>query len=122
MEGAYEAPGYGGTPAYRGDAETIQVPPLKLLQHQSARRGSDQAPVKALAGCGMWPSDEGVQTPWTTPANGGSHGAVLQESGFRVWPAAIDPQTPTVPGAEEASHPQSPQRRHQGGARNESPP
>ncbi|KAJ5453394.1 hypothetical protein N7530_012861 [Penicillium desertorum] len=42
MEGAHEAPGYGGTPG-----------------RQSARRGSDQAPVKALAGCGMWPSDEG---------------------------------------------------------------
>ena len=27
-------------------------------------------------------------------------GGSLQESGFRVWPAAIDPQTPTVPGAK----------------------
>ena len=27
-------------------------------------------------------------------------GGSLQESEFRVWPAAIDPQTPTVPGAK----------------------
>lgn len=48
-------------------------------------------------------------------------GGSLQESGFRVWPAAIDPQTPTVPGAKRPpgfSH-------HSGGTkekRGESPP
>ncbi|KAJ5453349.1 hypothetical protein N7530_012816 [Penicillium desertorum] len=44
MEGAHEAPGYGGTPGVPGG---------------TLKPGSDQAPVKALAGCGMWPSDEG---------------------------------------------------------------
>ena len=42
-------------------------------------------------------------------------GGSLQESGFRVWPAAIDPQTPTVPGAKRPpgfSH-------HSGGTREE---
>ena len=42
-------------------------------------------------------------------------GGSLQESGFRVWPAAIDPQTPKVPGAKRPpgfSH-------HSGGTREE---
>ncbi|KAJ5453337.1 hypothetical protein N7530_012804 [Penicillium desertorum] len=58
MERAHEAPGKRRHPRRTGDAEAIELP-HKLLQHQSARRGSDQAPVKALAGCGMWPSHEG---------------------------------------------------------------
>jgi hypothetical protein len=65
--------------------------------------------LRALSGCGIWPSGEGSRprghaNEWRIP-RGGS----LQESEFQVWPAAIDPQTPTLPGTER--HPDFSHRR-----------
>ncbi|KAJ5458790.1 hypothetical protein N7530_010734 [Penicillium desertorum] len=121
MEGAHEAPGYGGTPGVPGDAETIQLPPTKLLQHQSARRGSDQAPVKALAGCGMWPSDEGSRPRGQRRRTADPTGRL--PPGIRVSGMASGHRSTDSNGAGRQKAPglQSPQRRHQGGARREPP-
>ncbi|PKX88279.1 uncharacterized protein P174DRAFT_426131 [Aspergillus novofumigatus IBT 16806] len=69
-----------------------------------AYRGSDDdhpiAPTIALAGAGGlrhtalgWGSG-----PADTPTKGGSRGRLPRESGYQDWPAANDPQTPSVPG------------------------
>ncbi|KAA8643695.1 uncharacterized protein ATNIH1004_010469 [Aspergillus tanneri] len=66
-----------------------------------------RSPSRALAGCGIRPSDEGPD-PADTPTNGGSRGAAPQVSMFRDWLAANDPQTPSVPGTRTAPGLQTP--------------
>ncbi|KAK9543540.1 hypothetical protein V6Z77_010174 [Aspergillus fumigatus] len=42
----------------------------------------------------------GGPDPADTPTKGGSRGAAPRESGYQDWPAANDPQTPSVPGTK----------------------
>ncbi|KAJ5453334.1 hypothetical protein N7530_012928 [Penicillium desertorum] len=120
MEGAHEAPGYGGTPAYRGTLKPSNCPdltPPAPVRTQGIRPGAREGAGRLRHVALGWR----IRSRWTTPANGGSHGRLLQDPRFRGWPAAIDPQTPTVPGAKRPpgfSH-------HSGGTREElgeSPP
>ena len=75
QEGAHEAPGRRGAPGVPGVTRAaIQLPPLSpsapvrtQWSRRAARAGGGGLRHTALG----WR----VRTPWTTPANGGSHGA-----------------------------------------------
>ena len=83
-----------------GDTDDHPIAPTKPLS------ASPHAVIQPGRPCGRGlaaaygPRVEGP-TPWTTLANSGSHGAAPSRNlKFQVWPAAIRPQTPAVPGTK----------------------
>jgi len=112
-KGRTKRPAAAAPPAYRGRRERPSNCPHKAPQRQSARRCSNRV---ALSG-GGWLRHMAlgwrVRTPWTTPTNGGSHGAAPSRNlSFRCGqrPSIHRPQRcrgpngPRTSGATAASH------------------
>jgi hypothetical protein len=101
VEGAHGAPGRSGIPGVPEETRTtIQLPPLSpsapvrtqvFQPGRLCRRGLAAAYGPRVEGPDPVDNAGGRRIP-----QGGS----LQESRFQVWPAAIHPQTPAVPGTK----------------------
>ncbi len=56
--------------------------------------------MRALTGCGIRASGEGSGPHGHAGERRLPQGGSPQETGYRDWPAANDPQTPSVPGTK----------------------
>ncbi|KAJ8146956.1 hypothetical protein LV155_008834, partial [Aspergillus fumigatus] len=59
-----------------------------------------RSPSRALAGCGIRPSGGGSRPRGHAHKGRLPRGGSPRESGYQDWPAANDPQTPSVPGTK----------------------
>ena len=101
LAGVHEAPDRRGTaPAYRRVADDHPIAPTEFSRYRSARRISP-CRENALAGAGRaaaYGPRMGGPDSADTPTNGGSRRAAPPGNlGIQRWPAASDPQTPSVP-------------------------
>jgi hypothetical protein len=88
------------SPAYREDVDDHPIAPTKPLSTSPHAGVPFRPPLRALSGCGIWSSGEGSGPRGHADERRIPRGGSLQESEYRVWPAASDPQTPTLPGTE----------------------
>ena len=93
-------PAGAAPPAYRGDAVDHPIAQTKSFRHRSARKAG-----RTARGGGGWLRHTGLGWRGRTPRSRSqrpcrAQGGFLRESCVEVWPAAIHPQTPAVPGGQ----------------------
>ena len=91
-------PGRGeGAPDASGPRPAIHLPPRKALQDRSARRKPATVPSRAVTAGGIRPSNGGSGPRGHADERRLPRDGSPPESGYQRWPAARDPQTPTMP-------------------------
>jgi hypothetical protein len=96
-------PGRGeGAPDASGPPPAIHLPPRKALQDRSARRKPATVPSRAVTAGGIRPSDGGSGPRGHADERRLPRGGSPPESGYQRWPAARDPQTPTMPETQRS--------------------
>ncbi|KAF7184864.1 hypothetical protein CNMCM7691_007114 [Aspergillus felis] len=89
-------------PAKTGRPRRAHEPPKGRSPLRTGPHAGDpvRSPSRALAGCGIRPSGGGSGPRGHAHKGRLPRGGSPRESGYQDWPAANDPQTPSVPGTK----------------------
>ena len=106
LEGANERPATAATPRRTGGPQTmtIQLPPLKAPRApvRTQRIPPGKRPHGRRRAAAYGPQEGGPDPVDNADERRIPRGGSPRESRYRDWPAANDPQTPTVPGTQRS--------------------